>query len=445
MEATTSILKLFCLALTLLFIVGCDSKPVSEKRIPGIVHGASMAPTLFGEHFSLECADCGLPIRFAVGTDPLPAQMVCPNCGFKNIDLKLAEPLPVQRVWIDPDKPIQRWDVVAFRLPGSNSVGIKRIVGLPNEVIEIQNGKLTKEGVVLSKPLEVQKQLRIPVYDSAFCPKSIDPAARWQTKSEYTRWAVEDGQLVFDARLDIDREPRSENDRGTPLPVLDWIRFLNWRCCPHSGKRDDVFPVEDIDFYNPSTSRKLNPTADLFVEIEGNFPKEGIFGFRLFRGESVIEIVCECKGNQEVDVTWYARHGSDDDLPETDLARLTPSSHQPHSFKAHRWPMERIELSLFDHQLKIHFDGQAVCHSEPIPEPQRFTDHVFEIGASSHSMNIRRVQIWRDIYYLEQSGKLEAGPESRILLGDNPPLSTDSRFWNPPDIHKQDILGVVQW
>lgn len=51
--------------------------------------------------------------------------------------------------------PIQRWDVVAARIPSLKNLVIKRVVGLPNEAVELKDGKLWVNGVpITASPID---------------------------------------------------------------------------------------------------------------------------------------------------------------------------------------------------------------------------------------------------------------------------------------------------
>jgi len=59
-------------------------------------------------------------------------------------------------------------------------------------------------------------------------------------------------------------------------------------------------------------------------------------------------------------------------------------------------------------------------------------------------------RIWRDIYYLDPDGLSRPWQapspltqDEYALLGDNQPVSVDSRHWTPAGVRKQEILGIV--
>jgi hypothetical protein len=65
-------------------------------------------------------------------------------------------------------------------------------------------------------------------------------------------------------------------------------------------------------------------------------------------------------------------------------------------------------------------------------------------------LDIQRIFIARDIYWLAPNGmdhswqlSAELPPDSFFLVGDNQPVSRDSRHWNQ-GVHRSLIQGVVQ-
>ncbi len=72
------------------------------------------------------------------------------------------------------------------------------------------------------------------------------------------------------------------------------------------------------------------------------------------------------------------------------------------------------------------------------------------MAAEGLSVGIRRLQVFRDVYYLDPQGlgrdwsapAALAGDEV-LVLGDNVPISRDSRHWQQPGVPRQSILGPL--
>jgi signal peptidase I len=124
-----------------------------------IIPTGSMAPTLLGQHFDVDCTQCGY--RFTVDhADQTPTAdrqnvVACPMCQWPETVLpatatRSGDRLLVQKYLYNFAGP-RRWDVVVFRNPqafnGDGSPGpeinyIKRLVGLPNESLLLIDGNV---------------------------------------------------------------------------------------------------------------------------------------------------------------------------------------------------------------------------------------------------------------------------------------------------------------
>jgi len=127
-----------------------------------VIPTGSMAPTLYGAHGTILCEDCG--VEFAYGLrDPEDtrkgqqvlnsSEAVCPNCGHANRYLpyndEIGNPDKGDRILVlkwpfDIDGGLlgpHRWDVVVFKDPSDGVTNfIKRLIGLPNEVLMLLDG-----------------------------------------------------------------------------------------------------------------------------------------------------------------------------------------------------------------------------------------------------------------------------------------------------------------
>ena len=100
-----------------------------------------------------------------------------------------------------------------------------------------------------------------------------------------------------------------------------------------------------------------------------------------------------------------------------------------------------VEVSLIDQQFLVAIDGQTiVAWPYDRPEPTR-SPHVcpLAIGAKGSRSTVRDLRVYRDVYYTHPIGLPGAsgGATSRCVwrrdeyyvLGDNSPISDDSRTW----------------
>lgn len=134
-----------------------------------VIPTGSMAPTLYGAHGTIACEDCGTEFAYGLRdledhrrTNPIlsSARAICPNCNHRNTDLAVSDdklnaekgdrilvlkwPLDFGGKWMDPN----RWDVTVFKDPSDGVTNfIKRLVGLPNELLMILDGDVYTVGL----------------------------------------------------------------------------------------------------------------------------------------------------------------------------------------------------------------------------------------------------------------------------------------------------------
>ena len=180
-----------------------------------VIPTGSMAPTLMGRHKEIVCPECGevytvnadcevdsdgsgaaTGVRVAWGT--------CQNCRFTTrvdeapsvsgdriytMKKHLALPLLPQAGRVGPG----RWEVAVFRLPEDPQIRyIKRLVGMPDEIIRIQQGDIWRRPGDCSEPFRRlrrpiwhQMAMQVLVYDDAHRAASLRADPEWR------RWVAE--------------------------------------------------------------------------------------------------------------------------------------------------------------------------------------------------------------------------------------------------------------
>ncbi|MGE3182113.1 MAG: signal peptidase I [Phycisphaerae bacterium] len=144
---------------------------------PFIIPTGSMAPTLLGDHWSVVCPSCGYTFDTVQRLSPDESENISIRCGncreffvppAAGLTRKPGDRILVHK-WIDSLVPPKRWEVCVFRDPSSPLQHyIKRIVGLPQERIEIIDGDVYINDVIVRKPAWVQQALWQPVYAQEF-------------------------------------------------------------------------------------------------------------------------------------------------------------------------------------------------------------------------------------------------------------------------------------
>ena len=182
-----------------------------------VIPTGSMAPTLMGRHKEVVCPECGY--RYAVNADRevdtagridgAPQRIdsgTCVNCRFE-CQVGDLPSFSGDRIYVVKDglslpfmgaagrAKLKRWDVAVFKLPEEPEVRyIKRLVGMPNEIVRIEAGDLWSQPMDRSHDFERlrrtpdhQRAMQMMVYDDRHRATALAGDARW------TRWTPEPG------------------------------------------------------------------------------------------------------------------------------------------------------------------------------------------------------------------------------------------------------------
>jgi len=123
-----------------------------------------------------------------------------------------------------------------------------------------------------------------------------------------------------------------------------------------------------------------------------------------------------------------------------------------------------VEMSTFDRQLLLAVDGQLVFEPWPQPALQDDVPHSQDaapsnapneqvlrepvrFGARGLHVAVNSLKLFRDVYYRKGRGvngvdeACELGPDDYFVVGDNSPISLDSRGWSEPAVNKRMLIG----
>lgn len=386
-----------------------------------------MAPACWGDHVRAGCNECAYSFRVGGQKDELPETLVCPNCGYRSIDSSKVKPQPAQLVRVDPidremSKRFHRWDVVAIRPSESRPAMIKRVVGLPGESIQFIAGDLFADGAIVRKPLDVAREMRVPVFDSRFGSKEV--LSRFQTQDDASDWKTIDGCWQFSPSQEVNRP--------------QWLAYQQWRCVANKVPRDHSGPIEDWYAANVGVNRDLNATGDMWVLIDCQIGKNCRFDLELDRGSA----------SHIFELDFATRSVVLDGLRYPMLDPELSSS------VVHLGIKFAIEVCTFDQRMTLLINGREVVSVDLAKaEGLANLESPIQIAGVTSALKIERFRLWRDIHYFDvmpdrkSNGPvaLRAGSDEYLLLGDNVPISIDSRHWPSPAVSANQIMGSVSF
>jgi len=394
--------------------------------LPGPIVGGSMAPVLLGPHLKVVCEDCGF--EFVCGADPGAADLRawCPNCGFARNQPASAAELPGERVMIHRTafclRRPRRGEVVAFRRPGREAeLAIKRVVGLPGESVQLIDGDVYVDGQIIRKTLAQQQAVAQLVHDADFAPVlSANLPPRWEPGG---KWGSVGGRFAHPS--------------GAPADPIEWLTYRHWQRVPGNQDRAREGAVTDLCAYNqthPRRAEDIHAVTDLMlafrlVEAFG----EGLLVVRATDGQEEFEVRLDT-AEQRYEVFHNGR-------PVAGTRRRVSQS------------LEDLEVvvSLFDQQFLLALGGRTeVVWPYVRPDgPPRPVARPLAIGSQGLGVRLEQVRVYRDVYYTLPIG-LEDRPglgrpyrldhDEYFVLGDNSPISDDSRCWPAGPALKETLL-----
>ncbi len=453
---------------------------VAGLIVPCRVVGPSMATTLLGSHRDVVCADCGF--RFACGVEQPLRRAVCPNCGYAGNELESLLEIRGDRLLFDQTafalRAPRRWEVVALRCPrNAGQIVVKRVVGLPGEDLEVRDGDVYVNGEIARKDLAQQRELAILVHDAGYCPtlKPIGPPC-WRSEGPEHRWRSDGGQFTHTAAAA--EEPvawlvyhhASRVGRVQRAPPQGNGSDGGARCARPTLLPDDdpsviESPVTDLAAYDASPRREedVHTVADLMLSFRLEYGRgRGTFCIRAADGREDFE----ARMRFDNGLSGYQVYRGGEPLAGpacraglviATFARGEPvEAEQQGDRETRRQGDERVTagerlvtVSLVDRQFLLALDNRTLVQWPYSNQNDRGrgTSRPFALGAQGIDVRIAQLRVYRDVYYATPpglpatTGPVRLGADEYFLLGDNAPVSDDSRSWPTRGV----VDGTLLW
>ncbi len=396
--------------------------------LPVRIASGSMAEALLGPHRVVQCSQCGFAFRCGVDTEAPLDQATCPNCGFAGNELSGQAVFGGDRVLIDRcaywfDKP-QRGDIVAIVDPVDRTqLAVKRVGGLPSESVSIRGGELFIDGEVHRKSRDEALELATLVYDDTFRVDSEkDLPTRWDADTEATAWTPSDRGFVW-------KSTDAASGQG------DWLTYRHWRCYASPHRRTEEAPISDHYAYNQGLSRTLYEVSDVILTCQITCPDKGHVSFLIHDGRESFTFKLSPQ-SRSIELIRGDSQLVQASVPATIDCRDA-----------------QIAIAVIDQQLIFAIADDVLIRETypPLESPFQPTSRPLAISTNIDQCTIDELKVFRDVYYLNQHlgnwawrpSPVTVPANCLFLLGDNQPLSNDSRHWKRPFVSETDVIGKV--
>lgn len=469
-----------------------------------MISTGSMAPALLGYHKRVDCPTCHTEFPFGVAYDTdepdesapdnaLRQKAVCPNCGqagilVGDVPRNHGDQLLVCKQSYLYRAP-RRWEVIVFRNPADPlEAFVKRTIGLPGETVQIVDGDVLINGELCRKKWAEQREVRIPLHrhhvvaDSPhgwhphWVPESSDDAEQptWTPDGDgfqltasgsdqtawvnYAHWIRRGGQhqtsvalaswpteinsasvppasLKYDTRAHrlscIGAMPEKIRDRLLSLCSRDEFQLAVGELYEQSH----IAPINDFYGYN-SADQQQAPSVVRDVMWSGRVQvRQGVGEFRVEMSSGPQDFAAVFDFERR-EVRLYVDEQEEPVVSGTMPAELLSGN-------------GLIEMSLFDQQAAVAVNGKPVLTPVMFQTPPqgRVTRHPVRFGAAGLNVRVDEVMLYRDIYYTPQqtrhgiSSPYQLGDDEFFVMGDNSPVSHDSRRWDEAPVPRSLLVG----
>lgn len=502
-----------------------------------VIPTGSMSPSLQGQHKDVNCSECGYRFRTTASTegedrDAMIARMnstssmqdranlqrqimgaetiagMCPMCrqtmlfrtdnlpdnlppsiSTENVEFEPSYPgdrILVNKYGYDFNKP-ERWDVVVFKFPGNGEMNyIKRLVGLPNEELQVYQGDIfmrpldkSSDFVIERKPPHKVHTMLQPVHDTNYDPSILYNAGwplRWSDTGT-SGWEIvaKPGEQTVAQQFNFNSK---DNDKDAPVAWLRYQHLLpnddDWAVARHfasTGKelvpkkqwQNSITPelITDFNPYNARVQREQLYRAPLQVEPYllgmqwvSDLAVAADVEIHESRGELLLDLVKAGKhftcridlttGKATLEIEGLADFAptAETSLSSTGDFRLLYANVDDQLML---WVNDKL-IKFGDGNGAAEFDADAVFGERKNAIPKTSEDDPGDlspvgIGARGASLTVTHLEVLRDIYYISARADDYAVPPRWY----GPGYHTDYERWDfpaeLPDGSQQDPLS----
>jgi signal peptidase I len=338
----------------------------------------------------------------------------------------------------------ERWDVVVFKFPGNAQVNyIKRLVGLPGETLRIFHGDLfvrdrdaeqADDFTILRKPPEKVLAMRQMVHDTDYDPAELYEAGwplRWQAMSgtsapSWQTSATIDGNRV-EQRYAVDRSDDGEAWLRYQHIVPDysvWQRLANLDTIEFPAEERAQWRKRLVTDANPYNARQVYRQALQSLQIDaekqglhwvGDLILEADLEVQAARGELLLDLV---EGGKHfrctIDLTsgqaTLSAENAADFRPSAKTSIAGPGTYRVSFANVDDQLLLWIDGDLVEFEGGTAYDAKQVFGDRSDILPQTSSDDSGDlapagIGARNANLEVSRLRVWRDIYYIADSAE----------------------------------------